>query len=83
MLMQAIAHKGCTDTVRESALNLDSGRKIPRRTGTQPASVLRLASQSDALPDELFPVPYISNGILPPPPPPKIYIYLIMRTYFP
>ena len=25
--------RGCTDTVRESALNVDSGRKIPCRTG--------------------------------------------------
>ena len=27
MLMRAIAHEGCTDTVRESALKVDSGRK--------------------------------------------------------
>ena len=33
MLMHAIAHGGCTDTVRESALKIDSGRKIPLRTG--------------------------------------------------
>ena len=33
MLMHAIAHGGCTDTVRESALKVDSGRKIPCRTG--------------------------------------------------
>ena len=25
--------RGCTDTVRESALTVDSGRKIPFRTG--------------------------------------------------
>ena len=32
--MHAIAHGGCTDThVRESALKVDSGRKIPCRTG--------------------------------------------------
>ena len=31
--MHAIAHEGCADTVRESALNVDSGRKIPCRTG--------------------------------------------------
>ena len=30
--MHAIAHRGCTDTVRESALKVDSGRKIPCRT---------------------------------------------------
>ena len=32
MLLHAIAHGGCTDTVRESALEADSGRKIPCRT---------------------------------------------------
>ena len=31
--MHAIAHGGYTDTVRESALKVDSGRKIPYRTG--------------------------------------------------
>ena len=34
MLMLAIAHEGCADTVRESALKVDSGgKKIPCRTG--------------------------------------------------
>ena len=33
MVMHAIAHGGCTDTVRESALKADSGRNIPCRTG--------------------------------------------------
>ena len=33
LLLHAIAHEGCTDTVRESALKADSGRKIPCRTG--------------------------------------------------
>ena len=33
MLMHAIAHEGCTDTERESALKVDSGKKIPCRTG--------------------------------------------------
>ena len=32
MLMHAIAHGGCVDTVRESALKVDSGRKIPCHT---------------------------------------------------
>ena len=32
MLMHAIAHDGCTDNVRESALDVDSGRNFPRRT---------------------------------------------------
>ena len=29
MLMHATAQWGCTDTVRESAMEVDSGRKIP------------------------------------------------------
>ena len=29
MLMHATSHEGCTDTVRQSALEVDSGRKIP------------------------------------------------------
>ena len=33
MLMCAIAHGFCTDTLRESALKVDSGRKGPYRTG--------------------------------------------------
>ena len=33
MKIHAIAHGGCTVTVRESALKVDSGRKIPCRTG--------------------------------------------------
>ena len=33
MLMRATAHGGCTDTVRESAPEVGSGRKIPCRTG--------------------------------------------------
>ena len=33
MWMHAIARRGCTDTVRESALEADSGRKIIRHTG--------------------------------------------------
>ena len=32
-LMRPIAHGGCADTVRESVLKVDSGRKIPCRTG--------------------------------------------------
>ena len=31
--MHAIAHEGCTDTLREPALEADSGRKIPYHTG--------------------------------------------------
>ena len=33
MLTHAIAHEGCTDTVGESALEVDSWRKISCRTG--------------------------------------------------
>ena len=56
MLMHAVAHGGCTDTVRESALKADSGRKslVVSYRGIEPASVLRLAFWSDALPAELF-----------------------------
>ena len=54
--MYAIAHVGCTDTVRESALKVDSGRKIPDLTGD---SNLRqygaLAFYLDARPTELPP----------------------------
>ena len=31
--MQAIAHRGCTDNVRESELESDPGSKIPCHTG--------------------------------------------------
>ena len=58
MLMHVIVHMGCTDTVtvRESALEAHSGRKIPCRTGgLEPASALRQAFQTDALPAELSP----------------------------
>ena len=44
MLMNEIAHGGCTNTVREPALKADSGREknpLPPR-GLEPASVLRL-----------------------------------------
>ena len=54
--MHAMAHWGCTDTVRESALEVDSGRRIPCRTvDSNPESALRLAFQSDALPTEPCP----------------------------
>ena len=53
MLMHAIAHGGCTDSVSESALKVDSGRKTPSlHLGLEPSLVLRLAFQSDALPTE-------------------------------
>ena len=59
--MHAIAHWGCTDTVREPALKVDASRKKTHtktcrtREGLEPVSVLSLAFQSDALPIELFP----------------------------
>ena len=57
MSMHAIAHGGCTDTVRESALKVNSGRKIPCRTrDSNPRQYCAgLAFQSDTLRDELFP----------------------------
>ena len=55
MLMPAIAHGGCTDTVKESALEVDCGRNPLPHRGFEPASVLNLAFQSDALPAEVFP----------------------------
>ena len=55
MLMHAIAHEGCADTVRESALKVDSGRKIPLpRLGIEPASA---ACRFHTLPTELHPSP--------------------------
>ena len=60
-LRQAISHGGRADTVRESAPEFDSRRKkkkkkkkknLPHR-GLEPASVLHLAFQSDAVPTEL------------------------------
>ena len=45
-----------TDTVKESALKVDTRRKIPCRTGdSNPRQYCALAFQSDALPTELFP----------------------------
>ena len=61
--MHAIGHRGCTYTVRESALELRKltlGEKSLAASGTQGStvSVLCLAFQSDALPTEL-PLPHI------------------------
>ena len=62
--MHMIAHIGCTDALRESALKVDSGRKIPwPHLGLKPASVLHLAIQADTLPAELF-CTHISPGPL-------------------
>ena len=52
--MHAIAQEGCTNTVRKSALEADSGRKNPlSHRGLEPASVSSLAFRSGALPTEL------------------------------
>ena len=45
--------RGCTDTVRESALKVDSGRKIPCRNGE--SNLHSAACRSDALPTEPHP----------------------------
>ena len=54
MLMQAIAHEGCADIVTESALKVDSGRKIPCRTGE---SNLRQRCAGPTLHQLSFPTP--------------------------
>ena len=60
MLRHAIAHGGCTDTVKESALKSWLWEKNPLlHQGLEPVSVLCLAFQSDDLPTELSP-PFIS-----------------------
>ena len=70
LLLHAFAHGGCT--VRESALRVDSGRKIPWRTGdskpgrkipwptrgSNPLQYCALAFQWDALPTGPFPSLY-------------------------
>ena len=48
MLMHAVAHGGCANTVRKSALKVDPGRKIPCHTGDSNPSALRLAFRPDA-----------------------------------
>ena len=51
ILIPAITHMGCTDTVRESALKVDSGRKIPCCTGDwNPCQYCTLFFQLDAVP---------------------------------
>ena len=60
----ATLHGSCTDTVREFAMKADAGEKGKKNTlphlGLEPASVLCLAFQSDALATEVFPlVPFI------------------------
>ena len=55
MFMRATAHVDCTDTIRERVCTesfLREKNPVPHR-GLEPASVLRLAFQLDALPTEL------------------------------
>ena len=59
MLMRVSEHGGCMGTVRESALKIHSGRKIPCRTGD---SNRPLAFQSDALTAELSTPPNVLLG---------------------
>ena len=55
MLMHVIVHGGCTDTVRESALEADWEKNPLLHLGLKPASVSHLAFQLDTLPSELCP----------------------------
>ena len=54
MLMHAIAHGGCANTVRESALKADWETNPVHHLGLEPESVLLLTFQSDAVPTELL-----------------------------
>ena len=56
MLVHAIVHESCTDTVREVALEVDWEKNPLLHQGLEPASELQLAFQSDALPAELPPL---------------------------
>ena len=58
MSMHLIKRWGCPDTARESALKVDSGRKVPCHTrDSNPRQYRTLVFQLDALPTELFPPP--------------------------
>ena len=57
MLMHVIAHGGCVDTVRESALEVDSERSL-LHLQLKYASILCMAFQRDTLPAELFPATF-------------------------
>ena len=54
LLMQAIAHGGCANTVRESALKADWEKNPVHHRGLEPESVLLQPFQSDAVPTELL-----------------------------
>ena len=55
MLSHAIAHGGCTDNKKESALKVDSGKKIPCLTGESNQRLRR--DGADAVATELHPIP--------------------------
>ena len=62
-LMHAITHGGCTDTVRQSAPEVDSGRKILRRIeDSNPRQYLRWLFSRTALPTELSSLPFPFQG---------------------
>ena len=57
--MHVVAHRGCTNTVRESAMKVDSGENVGKipcwRREIESESVLRLAFRFDALPTDMLP----------------------------
>ena len=54
--MQLITHRDCIDTLRESILKVDSGRKIPCRTGnSNPRQYCAWLFSRSLLPTELSP----------------------------
>ena len=57
LFMHAIAHEGCRDTVRESALKVDWKKNPWLHRGIEPASA---ACLFNALPTELHPRPILS-----------------------
>ena len=66
ILMHVIVHRGCTDTVRESALEADWEKNPLLHWGLKPASVSHLAFQLDTLPRELCPPQFQGYSILAP-----------------
>ena len=65
MLMHAISNGGCTDTMKESALEVDWEKNPSLHQGLEPESVLRLAFQSDFLPTDLFLTPRFVEDSIP------------------
>ena len=83
--MPAIAHEGCTDTVRESALKVCrkksaiQGVSNPTYRGLEPASALPLAFRSDAL--IIIIIMYIYHALINAPSAHMIHINLNMIFY--